>query len=152
MMRYHDEDKLNHRDINETLEHLERNYKWPTMRKFVTNYINDCKNCRRKKYNRHPPYISLVLRDIVEKPFELQHINLFTFKRQHFLITIDAFGKQEQAIATVRKNSTQQVSNALALYKCTSAKGISSLLAIILGLEMKNSEVTEIKIRRNLKL
>lgn len=98
MVKNHHEGKTNHRGINETLEYLKRNYYWKNMKDFVTNYINQCDICNRSKYGRKKTYVPLMVTETPSKPFQIIHIDIFTFSGRDYLTIVDAFTKFAQAI------------------------------------------------------
>lgn len=49
------------------------------MKNDVTNFINQCKICQRTKYARKKPYTPLMLTETASKPFEIVHIDTFTY-------------------------------------------------------------------------
>ena len=42
--------------IDKTIELVTRNYSWPSLRKDITRYIQECDTCARIKHLRHKPY------------------------------------------------------------------------------------------------
>ena len=70
LTKFQHEGKCNHRGILETLNHLQRNYYWPNMKKDVTNYINSCVARQTAKYARSKPYVPLVQTETPTKPFQ----------------------------------------------------------------------------------
>ena len=98
MIKNHHEGKTNHRGISETLEYLKQNYYWKNMKISVTNYINQCDICNRSKYGRKKPYVPLMVTETPSKPFQVIHIDIFTFDNRDYLTIVDAFSKFAQAI------------------------------------------------------
>ena len=66
---YH-EGITNHRGINETLKQIQQKYFWPEMKATITTYINNCENCKRCKYERHPPKTPLMITETYARPFQ----------------------------------------------------------------------------------
>lgn len=141
LIKYQHEGKCNHRGINETLEKLKQNYYWPTMKKDVTKYINECILCQTSKYSRKNPYVPLVLTETVGKPFQLLHADVFRFNDQNFLTIIDAFSKLAQALPIQAKTSLD-ICNAFLNY--FSYYGIPEKITLDNGTEFKNENVKEL--------
>jgi RNase H-like domain found in reverse transcriptase/Integrase zinc binding domain len=53
---HHDDPLAGHFGTTRTLELLTRNYYWPSMRKYVKEYIRSCDVCQRSKPPRHKPH------------------------------------------------------------------------------------------------
>ena len=141
LIKNHHEGKTNHRGITETLEHLKRNYYWVGQKESVTNFINSCDICEKTKYGRHKPYSPLIITETASKPFQIVHIDVFTFDNQNYLTLVDAFTKFAQAIPIEGKTAIN-VSNALIKY--FSSFGIPEKLILDNAREFNNETVKEI--------
>lgn len=53
---YHDAPAAGHFGIAKTFEIVSRNYYWPSMRKYIKDYISGCDTCIRNKNHHHKPY------------------------------------------------------------------------------------------------
>ena len=53
---YHDHPVSGHFGINKTLELIRREYTWPSIHTFVTDYCRSCTTCSWNKAKRHKPY------------------------------------------------------------------------------------------------
>lgn len=66
----HDHPTAGHQGFRKTLEMLQREYFWPSMRQFVQDYCTTCDECLRAKSSRHKPYGLLKQLPIPERPWE----------------------------------------------------------------------------------
>lgn len=141
LIKTHHEGKTNHRGINETLEYLKRNYYWINMKTTITNYINSCDICQRTKYARKTPYTPLMLTETASKPFQIVHIDTFTYDNKNYLTLVDSFTKFAQAYHIIGKTAID-ISNALIKY--FTSFGIPEKLILDNGTEFNNDTVKEI--------
>lgn len=141
LVKNHHEGKVNHRGINETLEHLKRNYYWIGMKTTISQYINSCDICQRAKYARKKPYSPLMLTNTPSKPFQIIHMDVFQYENKKYLTLVDAFSKFGQAIYITSKDAIS-ISNALIKY--FTFCGIPENLIIDNGSEFNNTTVKEI--------
>lgn len=110
--KYHE---LNHNGIIETYQNLKRKYYWPNMKTLITHIINQCDDCLRAKYERHP-YQALMQGPMTAKrPFDVVHIDTFTFLNSKFLTLIDLFSKYGQAYL-IKDLNTITIANKLRHY------------------------------------
>ncbi|POS82904.1 hypothetical protein EPUL_005150, partial [Erysiphe pulchra] len=91
---YHDK---NHNGISETYSHLSKKYYWPKMRNKITEIINKCELCLQSKYERHPYKLKFSGPLLAKRPFEVIHIDTFSFQNSKFLTIIDLFSKYAQS-------------------------------------------------------
>src|SRR5262249_18518840 len=56
LRQHHDSPTAGHFGAEKTLELITREFYWPKMRKFITNYCATCDPCQRAKPARHHPY------------------------------------------------------------------------------------------------
>lgn len=91
---YHDD---THNGIIETLNKLKDKFYWPQMKTTITDIINTCELCLKSKYERHPynPKFSGPL--LAKRPFEIIHLDTFSFQNSKFLTVIDLFSRYAQA-------------------------------------------------------
>jgi RNase H-like domain found in reverse transcriptase/Reverse transcriptase (RNA-dependent DNA polymerase)/Integrase zinc binding domain/Chromo (CHRromatin Organisation MOdifier) domain/Retroviral aspartyl protease len=52
----HDSKTAGHPGISKTIELITRDYTWPKMREYVTNYVKNCDTCAKAKHARHKPW------------------------------------------------------------------------------------------------
>ena len=86
------------------MQQLQRKYYFKNMQDQVTRFINMCENCKKAKYDRHPPVTPLMHTETPRKPFEKLHIDTFVVENQNFLTLVDAFSKFGQAIPIKSKH------------------------------------------------
>lgn len=91
---YHDN---NHNGVIETHNQLRKKYYWPDMKIKINKHINECETCLLNKYERHPHKIQLSGPLLAKKPFDIVHIDIFSFDKCKFLTVIDLFSKYVQA-------------------------------------------------------
>lgn len=92
--QYHNE---THNGISETYNHLRKQYYWPNMKTTMTNIINQCDECLQTKYERHPYHLKFQGPLVAKRPFDVIHIDTFSFQNSKFLTLIDLFSKYAQA-------------------------------------------------------
>ena len=56
LQSYHDHPISGHFGVNKTLAMIRRDYTWPYIRNYVTDYCRTCTTCSRSKARRHKPY------------------------------------------------------------------------------------------------
>jgi transposase InsO family protein len=56
LQQCHDSQEVGHPGIAKTLEVCQRNFYWPKLREFISDYINSCDLCQRNKPSRHKKY------------------------------------------------------------------------------------------------
>jgi len=69
LQQCHDDPTSGHPGIHSTLERVERQYWWPSMRAFVKKYVEGCDTCARKKNVQHPHSLLQPL-DVPNGPWE----------------------------------------------------------------------------------
>lgn len=52
----HDHRLAGHPGQQKTMQLVQRNYWWPSMKKFIHHYVDTCNNCNRTKSRRHLPF------------------------------------------------------------------------------------------------
>lgn len=140
-VRNHHEGKTNHRGVDETLQYLKRNYYWLNMKDSVSRYINSCDICLRTKYARKKPYVPLVLTETPSRPFQLIHVDVFTYDTKLYFTLVDAFSKFAQALPLPGKTALH-ICNALIKYFTCS--GIPQNIILDSGREFYNETVKEL--------
>jgi hypothetical protein len=73
----HDDPTSGHPGVHGTLERLDRQYWWPTMRAFVKKYVEGCDVCARKKRTQHPQAMTTPL-PVPGAPWETVGVDLIT--------------------------------------------------------------------------
>lgn len=94
IQNYHDG---NHNGVTETYNHLKQKYYWPDLKTSVNKYINECETCLINKYECHPHKLKFSGPLLARKPFDIIHIDVFSFDKCKFLTIIDLFSKYVQA-------------------------------------------------------
>jgi len=80
LRQHHDSPTAGHPGIKETLYKVSKQYSWPGLKQFVTNYVKGCKNCQRYKINQHPlkPPLQGIPAPQSNQPFAQIAIDLIT--------------------------------------------------------------------------
>lgn len=133
--------KTNHRGIEETLNRIKEKYYWIKMKESIQTYINDCEICQQSKYERNPIKTKLNLTPTALKPFEIVHLDTFTFEQSKFLTIIDSFSKYAQAYPLCTTSGTEIADNLINFF---SHHGIPNQIIVDNGTEFKNSVITEL--------
>lgn len=94
VQNYHEK---THNGITETYNQLKSKYFWPKMKETITQIINDCEICLQSKYERRPYQLKLSGPLLAKRPFEVLHIDTFSFSNNKFLTIIDLFSRYSQA-------------------------------------------------------
>jgi len=67
------------------------------MKEMITTIINKCDTCLRSKYERHPYDVRFQGPLLAKRPFDVIHIDTFSFQGSKFLTIIDLFSRYAQA-------------------------------------------------------
>lgn len=140
IQNYH-EGKTNHRGIQETEQRIKKLYYWPIMKKSIQTFINDCEICQQSKYERNPIKIQMNITPTASKPFEIIHLDTFTFEQNKFLTIIDTFSKYAQAYSITSLVSTQIVDNLIQFF---SHHGVPKQIITDNGTEFKNTIISDL--------
>ncbi|CAH1972087.1 unnamed protein product [Acanthoscelides obtectus] len=149
IIRNYHESKSNHRGIEETHQRIKEKYFWPNLKKSIQTFINECEICQQCKYERHPIKIAMNLTPTASKPFEIVHIDTFTFEGSKFLTIIDSFSKYAQAYQITSLSGTEIADNLILFF---SHHGIPTRIIADNGTEFKNTVVTELLSLHKIKL
>lgn len=87
----------NHNGITETINHFRKTHFWPNLRQTISDVINVCESCLQSKYERHPYNLKFQGPLLAKRPFDVVHIDTFSFQGSKFLTTIDLFTRYAQA-------------------------------------------------------
>lgn len=87
----------NHNGIVETYNHLKNKYCWLDMRVKINKIFNECEVRIQSKYERRPYNVPFAGPLVAKRPFEVVHIDTFSFDNYTFLTIIDVFSKYIQA-------------------------------------------------------
>jgi len=128
--------KSNHRGINETHNHLKREYYFPKMLQLITRIINKCEVCLKNKYERSPEKTKFELTETPSKPLEIVHIDIYFVHKEIFLTVIDKFSKFASAYLLKTRNSLHIIQS---LKHFFSHHGIPKLIISDNGLEFSSS-------------
>lgn len=137
---YH-ESKSNHRGIDETYLKMKDKYYWPNVKSSIQTYINECEICQQSKYERNPVRIKMNVTPTATKPFEIIHLDTFTFEQSKFLTIVDSFSKYAQAYFITSLTGTEIANNLLQFF---SHHGIPKQIIVDNGTEFKNSLISEL--------
>lgn len=91
---YHEE---THNGIIETINKIKDKFFWPNMKTTVTQIINTCETCLQAKYERHPYNLKFSGPLLAKRPFEIIHMDTFSFQNSKFLTIIDLFSRYAQS-------------------------------------------------------
>lgn len=130
----------NHNGITETYQHLKLLYYWPDMKTKINKIINECETCLVSKYERNPYKIQLSGPLLAKKPFDIIHIDVFSFEGNKFLTIIDLFSRYTQAYF-ITDSTAISVLNKLRHY--FAHHGYPRKLVCDEGKEFKNKVVQE---------
>ena len=105
---YH-EGFMNHRGIQETYLHLQREYYWPDMRQSIQKFVNNCPICVRAKYDRAPLKLKYNVTPTASRPLETLFIDIITLEKVKFLSIIDSFSRFAQLYPLKSSNAVDIV-------------------------------------------
>lgn len=91
------------------------------MKDSVTKYINSCDICQRTKYARKSPYVPLVPTETPSKPFQIVHIEVFTYDSKIYLILDDRSSKFAQALGLAGKTAIHTCNDLVKHLSCFGA-------------------------------
>ena len=102
---YHDHPVSGHFGINKTLALIRREYTWPDVRTFVTDYCRSCTTCSRNKAKRHKPYGLLRQLPVPSRPWNSISMDFIEHLPESegftaILVVVDRFTKQSIFIPT----------------------------------------------------
>ena len=108
---FHDAPMAGHFGRTKTIELITRNYTWPKLKSFVTNYILTCNQCNYCKTNRHKPYGLLQPLPIPSGPWKsisMDFIVSLPKSNNHnaILVIVDCLTKAAHFIPTTNKINT----------------------------------------------
>ena len=111
----HDDPTSGHPGNHATLERLERQYWWPTMRAFVKKYVEGCDLCARRKHAQHPQALTQPM-DVPDGPWEAIGVDLITQLPvangyDAIIVFTDFFTKQIHALPCTSNISTEGVAD-----------------------------------------
>lgn len=95
----------NHRGIQESYEHLKREYFFPYMKNKIASYINLCETCQTLKYDRRPPKPKFEKPETPSSPLDIIHIDVYCINKRNILTFIDKFSKYAAAYSLDSRNS-----------------------------------------------
>lgn len=72
---HHDSLFGGHYGIEKTLQKIQRRFRWPYMRRDVTNYVKSCDTCQRIKIGKKPK-APLVISNLSDKPFDKLYFDI----------------------------------------------------------------------------
>jgi len=109
----HDSLSAGHFGIRKTLELVTRDYWWPMLEQFVTDYINSCGDCLRSKSSRHLPYGLLRPLPTASGPWQIVTLDFvvklpLSFTYDSILVVVDTFSKMAHFIPIKETISAEQ--------------------------------------------
>ena len=94
-----------HTGINETYESLKKLIYFPSLKKIIEKYINNCDICNRSKYDRKPIKEKFKLTETPKDIKEILSMDIYTNCGNHFLTFIDRFSKLATAFYLEDRNN-----------------------------------------------
>jgi len=134
---YHDK---THNGISETYNYLKQKYYWPNMKNTITEIINSCELCLKAKYERNPYKLKFSGPLLAKRPFDVIHIDTFSFQNSKFLTIIDLFSRYGQAYL-VKDGTSLTILNKLRHY--FSHHNIPKRIVADAGKEFQNKTLIE---------
>ena len=94
----HDAPLAGHAGKNGTLELVQRNYWWPRMATYVSNYVEGCEKCQRYRKDHHPT-VPIQPQEVPEGPWQTIGVDLITglpmsHGKNAIMTVVDHFTKQ----------------------------------------------------------
>jgi len=132
--------KTCHRGINEMRTALLKRFYWPKLIEDVENYVNNCENCQRNKYDRDPPVVKFNLTPTASRPFEHIHVDTFRMNYDAFVTIIDSFSRYGQAYPLKSITGTEVVENLLTFI---THHGLPLKITADQGTEFKNKDLED---------
>ena len=74
----HDNPAAGHFGVAKTFDMVSRNYYWPTMRKYIKDYVVNCEICIRNKSSHHKPYGLLQPLSVPDTPWSSISVDFIT--------------------------------------------------------------------------
>jgi transposase InsO family protein len=129
-----------HNGITESYNHLSSKYYWPNMKVKINQIINKCEICLAAKYDRSPYRVPLSGPMLAKRPFDVIHIDVFSFDKNKFLTIIDLFSRYTQAYF-IEDSTAITVINKLRHY--FNHQGLPKKIVCDEGVEFKNNVFQE---------
>jgi hypothetical protein len=103
---HHDPIAAGHPGQSRTLEMVSRNYWWPSMTKFINEYVSTCDTCNRTRVSHRKPQGLLQPNEIPEGPWQIVTTDMivelpYSDGFNAILIVVDRFTKMARFIPTI---------------------------------------------------
>ena len=116
----HDHETAGHPGFRKTLDLVKREFYWPGLRNYVSDYCRTCDNCSRNKAAHHKPYGLLKQLPIPERPWESISVDFIvelppssdsSTANVHdaILVVVDRLTKMSLFIPTTTKATSQEL-------------------------------------------
>ncbi|KAI0993448.1 hypothetical protein K3495_g14736, partial [Podosphaera aphanis] len=111
---HHDDPASGHPGREKTFELVSREYFWPHMRKYVTQYVRNCHTCQRSKPSNHAKFGVLRPLPIAEQPWQEVSMDFVTGlpKSEDFdaiMVVVDRLTKMRHLIPCTTTTSSSDV-------------------------------------------
>ena len=118
---YHDHPVSGHFGINKTLALIRREYTWPNIRTFITDYCRSCTTCSRSKAKRHKPYGLLRQLPVPSRPWDSISMDFIEQLPSSegftaILVVVDRFTKQAIFIPTYDTITSAQLAELFVIH------------------------------------
>lgn len=100
---YHTKESM-HSGINECYQNLKDKIYYPKLRQHIQLIINNCEKCQQIKYDRKPIKPKFSLTETPKGKNDVIHLDIFHFKKQSFVTTIDKLTKFAAAYCITDRN------------------------------------------------
>ena len=116
----HDHETAGHPGFRKTLDLVKREFYWPGLRNYVSDYCRTCDNCSRNKAAHHKPYGLLKQLPIPERPWESISVDFIVELppssdsstaniHDAILVVVDRLTKMSLFIPTTTKATSQEL-------------------------------------------
>ena len=114
LKNYHDNPSAGHPGREKTFEIISRDYFWPQMRKYISQYVRNCHTCHRSKSSNHAKFGVLRPLPIPQQPWQEVSMDFVTGlptseNYDAILVIVDRLTKMRHLIPCTTKTSAEDV-------------------------------------------